>query len=395
MTARWMLPDGIDEILPPRAAALEQLRRRILDLYHRWGYELCIPPFIEHLDALLSGAGSDLEQQIFKLTDPASGRLLGLRADMTPQAARIDAHRLRHDHPTRLCYIGSTLQAAPEGLGAIRNPVQVGAELFGHAGIESDLEVISLLIETLQLAGLSNIHIDLGQVNLYRALVAHAQLNDADQAALFELLQRKARAEIRSWLTARNISDDMQTVFGAMADWHGDASILDRAAEHLPVVPAVQQAMHDLSQLNQKLTDRYSDITINVDLAELRGYSYHTGVVFAAFVPELAATGGKELARGGRYDHVGEAFGRARPATGFSLDLRSLVRLGDVEMNARPGILAPANAAHHIIAQLRADGERVIMQLPGTDVTPEQVNCDRVLTLVNETEDLWNVEPLS
>ena len=362
----WLLPDGIDELLPDQAAELEALRRRLLDCYESWGYRLVIPPFLEYLDSLLTGTGKDLEHQTFQLTDQLSGRQLGIRADITPQAARIDAHQLQQRGPTRLCYIGSVLRTRPDGFSASRSPLQIGAELYGHAGIESDAEVLCLMMETLRIAGLDQVFLDLGHVGIYRALAGQVGLDAAQESALFEALQRKAHPEIAELVAGFGLSAEQEAMFNALADLNGDAEVLSRARRDLAAAPpAVAAAIDYLEALGGELAQCLPDVPVHYDLAELRAYHYQTGVVFAAFVPGQ----GNEVARGGRYDQIGEKFGRARPATGFSADLKTLMTLGTRRhAGGWDAVLAPAGRDTELdakVGELRAAGRVVIRELPG------------------------------
>ncbi len=320
--ARWLLPDGIDEVLPPQAERLEHLRRRLLDLYSRWGFELVMPPFIEYTESLLTGTGNDLDLQTFKITDQLTGRLMGVRADITPQAARIDAHRLQRETPVRLCYLGTVLRTRADGFAGSRSPLQVGAELFGHAGIESDIEILALMIETLEVTGITDIHLDLGHVGIFRHLARQAQLDGSQETLLFEALQRKARPEIEEFLRLTHLPAPMRRLLSALPELNGGAEVLDLAATQLAAAqPEVHAALNDLRAIVAALDRLAPQVTVHIDLAELRGYRYQTGAVFAAFI----ATHGREIARGGRYDDIGKIFGRARPATGFSADLKTLI----------------------------------------------------------------------
>lgn len=362
----WLLPEGIDELLPEQAAELETLRRSMLDTYASWGYRLVIPPFLEYLGSLLTGAGKDLEHQTFQLTDQLSGRQLGIRADITPQAARIDAHQLQQQGPTRLCYIGSVLRTRPDGFSASRSPLQIGAELYGHAGIESDAEVLCLMMETLRIAGLEQIFLDLGHVGIYRSLAGEAGLDAVQESALFEALQRKAHPEITELVAGFGLSPEYERMFNVLADLNGDSQVLQRARKELAAAPkAVADAIDYLEALGKELAYCLPDIPVHYDLAELRAYHYQTGVVFAAFVPGQ----GNEVARGGRYDQIGEKFGRARPATGFSADLKSLMALGACDQAVPEGaVLAPTDRDPELdarIREMRAAGRVVIRELPG------------------------------
>ena len=322
---RWMLPDGMEEALPPVSWQLEDLRRKLLDHYRAARYELIFPPMIEHLDALLTGAGSDLEQQIFKFTDPVSGRLLGLRADMTPQAARIAARRYADEAVVRLCYMGTVLRTSPDSQGGARSPRQVGCELFGEPGIEADFEILGLMLDSIQLAGVREVHLDLGHVGIYRALDSKLDLDDDEEAALFDILQRKSHPDLAEFAASSHRLDGLAETFSALIDLNGDVGVLARARDTLASAgKGMAEALSTLEQTAAELQRRFPNVPVHVHLAELRGLQYHTGLVFAAFVPGH----GREIARGGRYDGVGREFGRPRPATGFSADMNELIRLG-------------------------------------------------------------------
>jgi len=378
---RWLLPEGIDEVLPPDAQHLEALRRELLDLFAVWGYELIFPPFVEYLDSLLTGTGRDLDLQTFKLTDQMTGRLMGVRADITPQAARIDAHQLHRDTPTRLCYLGTVLHSRPDGLGGSRAPLQIGAELFGHAGVASDCEILCLMIETLRRAGLSDVYLDLGHVGIFRGLARQAGLDAEAEQALFEALQRKAVPEIEGLVGELALPDGVARMLIALAGLNGDDVIAQARTELSEAAPPVHQALDYLERMAAAVRTHLPDIPLHFDLAELRAYHYQTGVVFAAFAPGM----GEEIARGGRYDHVGEVFGRARPATGFSADLKKLLRVsaqGQGPQAPAAGIFAPAledAGLRACVQALRAAGERVICELPGQSGGAREMGCDRVL----------------
>ncbi|HEX4894842.1 MAG TPA: ATP phosphoribosyltransferase regulatory subunit [Solimonas sp.] len=322
---KWMLPQGVEESLPPVSWQMEDLRRKLLDYYRKQRYELILPPLLEHLDALLTGTAQDLERQTFKLTDPASGRLLGLRADMTPQAARIAARRYAGQDIVRLCYLGTVLRAEADSLGGSRSPRQVGCEIFGEPGIAADLEVLRVLLKTLKLAGVKNAHLDLGHVGIYRLLVAKLGLDEGDEAALFGILQRKSHPDLEDFVRARGHKPRAVQAVSQLMDLNGGPDVLMRAQDALKGAGAeVKAALDLLGQTVAELRSEMPRLPIHIDLAELRGYRYQTGMVFAAFVPGY----GREVARGGRYDGVGAEFGAARPATGFSADLNELLRLG-------------------------------------------------------------------
>jgi len=389
----WLLPEGISEILPEQAYQLESLRRNLLDTFDRWGYQLVIPPFVDFLDSLLTGSAHDLDLQTFKLTDQLSGELLGVRADMTPQVARIDAHNLKHEWPTRLCYAGTVLHTLGDPLEKTRSPMQIGAELYGHAGIESDYEVIQLMLEMLAIGGVQNVHLDMGHVGIYRALVEEAGLNEQQEVALFDVLQRKARAELEELVSQFDIGDQFKAIFNLLLKLHGGIDVLGKAVEVLGVGNvAIQTALTDLGAVAEKLRVDYPSLNVSFDLAELRGYHYHTGMVFAAFVPSV----GREIARGGRYDNIGAVFGRARPATGFSADLKILVGLLESSHNnSAPTIFAPASDDHELsqtVRDLRASGHRVVRQLPGQSGTAEQLGCNAIL---EKQDRQWVAKPLA
>jgi ATP phosphoribosyltransferase regulatory subunit len=389
----WLLPDGIEETLPEEANHLEHLRAQLLELFACWGYELVIPPFIDFLDSLLTGSGHDLDLQTFKFPDQLSGEMLGIRADMTPQVARIDAHNLKRETPTRLCYVGTILHTRGDPLEKTRSPMQIGAELYGHAGKDSDIEVIRLMLEMLATTGLLNVHLDLGHVGIYRALVKQAELSDEQESELFEILQRKARPELAELMTAYPLSDQLKTLFLKLPELNGDRTILDKARDIFAHANAeVQRALADLTVIADDLALRFPHLAISFDLAELRGYHYHTGMVFAAFVPNV----GREIARGGRYDNIGAVFGRARPATGFSADLKLLASLVKENPRTTPRtlIFAPCvndAALTEKIRVLRADRQAVIQQLPEQKGTAQEMGCTAQLEFINQQ---WVVRPL-
>jgi ATP phosphoribosyltransferase regulatory subunit len=390
----WLLPDGIEEILPEEAKHLESLRRRILDTFANWGYELVIPPFIDYLDSLLTGSGHDLELQTFKLTDQVSGEMLGVRADMTPQVARIDAHNINAEWPTRLCYTGTILHTKCDPLSKTRSPVQIGAELYGHAGKESDVEVISLMLEMLAMSGLQNVHLDLGHVGIYRALSRQAGLTDVQEAELFDVLQRKARPELQELMACYSIDSGLKAMFLKLPELNGGKETIANARAVLSAANGeVKQALADLEAIADKLTANFPSLPVSFDLAELRGYHYHTGVVFAAFVPSV----GREIARGGRYDNIGAIFGRARAATGFSADLKVLSALGKAsyQKESKALIFAPHGddkALHEKIRDLRAEGLAVVQQLPGQTGTAQELGCTSILEQDNQN---WFVRTLA
>lgn len=390
----WLLPEGIDEVLPDQAEALERLRRKLLDTFACWGYQLVIPPFVDYLDSLLTGSGHDLDLQTFKLTDQISGKMLGVRADMTPQVARIDAHNLKHEWPTRLCYVGTTLHTLGDPLEKTRSPMQIGAELYGHSGIESDYEVICLMLEMLAICGLENVHLDLGHVGIYRALSDHAGLNAEQEAELFDVLQRKARTELNELLDGFAIDEQSKALFTALPKLNGSHDVLEKAAALLNGSNAiVKQALADLQSIADKLRRDFPSLPVSFDLAELRGYHYHTGMVFAAFIPSV----GREIARGGRYDNIGQIFGRARAATGFSADLKVLVNLfkAGAELTRARVVFAPYAEDPDLsetIRDLRAEGTAVIQYLPNQSGSPQDLGCTAIL---EKQDQRWIVKPLA
>jgi ATP phosphoribosyltransferase regulatory subunit len=375
---RWLLPEGIEEVLPEESARIEGLRRKVLDLFATWGYRMVIPPLIEFLDSLLVGTGHDLDLQTFKLIDQISGRMMGIRADMTPQVARIDARTARGGAPARLCYLGTVLHTQSDHLEKSRSPMQVGAELYGHAGPASDSEIIRLMLEMLAVAGIVDVHLDLGHVGIYRGLAHLAGLDSEREAELFEILQRKDRAALAEFLSATEVGSSAADYLSALLDLNGPYPTLAVAKQRLGVAGEfVQSALADLDAVAARLMGWFPALPVNFDLAELRGYHYQTGVVFAAFVPGY----GREVARGGRYDDIGKVFGRARPATGFSADLKVLARLSSVADEGggdSSAIFAPADDdpdLREAIRNLRGEGSVVLQELPGQAEGAREMGC--------------------
>jgi len=390
--SRWLLPDGVDEIVPPFAAEVERLRRRVIDTMAGWGYRLCMPPLVEFLDSLLSGLGEDLELQTFKLTDQISGRLMGIPADMTPQVARIDAHRLPTELPQRLCYIGPVLHTRPDKFAGSRNPLQIGAELYGHAGIESDVEVICLLLETLASAGIDDVTLELGHMGVFKSLVDAAKLDAAGRARVLDALLLKSPDELEVACRDAGIAAAAAGWLRALLTHNGGPAVVEAAAASLADAPAdVHAALAEFGRLIELLRQRCPRLDVHIDLAELRGYHYHTGVMFAAYTPRV----GRAIARGGRYDGIGIQFGglqlggahsgRPRPATGFSTDLKLLATLAPNAPAAAP-IFAPAGseaALLEAIAAARAAGEVVIQRLPDQVGGGVELGCTREFRRVN------------
>lgn len=380
---RWLLPDHIQDTLPPEADKLEVLRRRLLDAFKAHGYQLVIPPLLEYLDSLTTGAGQDLELRTFKLVDQLSGRSMGVRADMTPQVARIDAQLLNRRGVSRLCYCASVLHSLPSTLTATREPLQLGAELYGHAGLEADVEIIRLLAEVMQLAQVPASRIDIGHVGLFRVLAARGGVEPDREEMLFDLLQAKDVPGLSAFTAA--IADPWRDALMALPKLYGGNSVLERARACLPDDPDVTRAINDMSALAQAL----GDLPVSFDLADLRGYHYHSGVVFAAYGKGSATA----LALGGRYDLLGRAFGRGRAATGFSLDLRQLA-LCLPETSVDGAVLAPCDddpALREAVLALRAAGEVVMIALPGHASTWKEAGCDRQLV---RRAGAWVVETL-
>jgi len=380
---RWVLPEYIQDALPAEAAKLEDLRRRLLDAFRMNGYQLVAPPLLEYLESLLTGAGQDLNLKTLKLVDQLSGRTMGVRADITPQVARIDAHLLNRKGVARLCYCGSVAHALPSSLTATREPLQLGAELYGHDGIEADAEIIRLLAETLQIAGVGTSRIDLGHVGLFKALAQKAGLLPEREEALFDCLQAKDLPGLRELLA--NVAEPLRLALFVLPTLYGGPEVLTRARQILPPDTEIQIALDDLEQLSMRL----AGLPISFDLADLRGYHYHSGVVFAAYGGDSPVA----LALGGRYDSVGRAFGRGRPATGFSLDLRELATQAPDPLMTGSILAADTGEAGftEAVAALRRVGESVTIELPGHDGTWREAGCDRRLVLRGGA---WQVEPL-
>ena len=376
---RWLLPEGIEEILPLEARRLEIMRRRLLDLFESWGYELVMPPLIEYIESLLTGTGKELDLQTFKLTDQLSGRLMGVRADMTPQAARIDAHYLKRSTPARLCYVGSVLHTRPDEFAGSRELLQLGAELFGHPGPESDIEILRLMLDALQTLGISDPHLDLGHVGVFRGLAADAGIGVQLESDLFDVLQRKARPEVETLLAASSIAADKKRMLACLTDLNGGPEVLTEARARLAGAgPPIRQALDNLQTLADAVRRSHASLPLYFDLAELRGYRYYTGVVYSVFVPGH----GQAVAQGGRYDGIGKAFGRERAACGFSADLRRLLKILPDGTPAHAGILASWKedvALRAEIQRLRAAGERVVVNLPGSSARAADMGCDREL----------------
>lgn len=378
----WSLPEAVEDLLPKQARQVEALRRLLLDECARWGYQLVSPSLLEFADVLLRDAGRDLDLATFKLVDRLSGHTLALRADMTPQVARIDAHLLNRSGVTRLCYCGSVLRTLPADLFSTREPIQLGAELYGHAGLEADHEIIRLLARVLALSGMPAERIDLGHVGIFRALVAGLALSPESEEELFAALQAKDCPTLTELTEA--LPEPQRTGLRQLPELYGGAEVIRGAAAMLPAFPEILSALGDL----QRLAGELSDLPLSFDLADLRGYHYHNGVVFAAYHSASAAP----VALGGRYDGAARRFGQSRPATGFSLDLRQLAQLVTPPAEKR-GILAPwpeDEEGRAEIERLRSRGEIVVVALPGHEQEWED-GCDRRLV---RRENQWIIEAM-
>jgi ATP phosphoribosyltransferase regulatory subunit len=373
---RWLLPEDIADVLPAEARKVETLRRAILDLYQSYGYELVAPPILEFLDSLLTGTGSDLNLQTFKLVDQLSGRTLGLRADMTPQVARIDAHLLNREGVTRLCYAGSIAHARTPVGSSAREELQLGAEIYGCATWEADFEAISLLLKTLSVAGLNKVYLDLSHAGVLEGILDGQAITKGDIEALYSLLQSKDRPRLAIW--AKCLPAKSAEALMALTELNGPcAQVLVKAKKALPKHKLIDGALAQLEMLISATAALSTDVELSIDLADLRGYQYHSGVMFAAYVDKLP----QPIARGGRYDHVGQAFGRPRPATGFSMDLLTLANLAPLAQR-KPAIIAPwINDAvlASKITELRQAGEVVIQAMSGDAVETAEYLCDREL----------------
>jgi len=368
---KWILPEHIEDILPAEAGRVEALRRILLDLFATHGYQLVMPPMLEYVDSLLTGTGHDLDLRTFKLVDQLSGRMLGVRADITPQVARIDAHLMNREGVNRLCYAGSVLHTLPAGINRTREPLQIGAEIYGHGGIESDLEVQRLAVDALKLAGLSRLQLDIGHVAVFRALLRVARVDADTEAELFRAVQAKDVPALRCLVG--NCSAKARDALLALPELAGGSEVLARARRILPDDGAIREALHQLRAIAGLWRD--AGVQLCFDLGELRGYRYHSGMVFAIYASGCP----NALALGGRYDEVGAAFGRARPATGFSLDLREVTANAPQARRARGAVLAPYlprdEALQKSIETLRRAGKIVVVDLPGHGRARGELGC--------------------
>jgi ATP phosphoribosyltransferase regulatory subunit len=380
----WVLPDHIADVLPSEARHIEEIRRELLDMARCYGYELVMPPLLEHLESLLSGTGEALDLQTFKLVDQLSGRMMGLRADSTPQVARIDAHLLNRHGVARLCYCGPVLHTRPGGPHASREPLQFGAELYGHAGLEADLEILTLALDALRSANVGRLTLDLADARIVSALLNASGLVRAEQEQVHAVLAGKDATELRAM--TKTCKPEIAAAIQSLVDLYGDVSVLDQAATVLPALPEVLQALSELKWLSNHIAVAFDDVKVSFDLADLRGYAYYTGTRFSIY-----ADGAHDaLARGGRYDEVGSVFGRKRPAVGFSLDVKELATAAKLRP-LRAAIRAPWGEDAQLraaVATLRQQGETVVCVLPGHESEVDEFQCDREL---RKLAGLWSV----
>ena len=390
---RWLLPDGVQETLPPDALEVETLRHEILQIFNRWGYDLVMPAVIEYRDSLLTGTAHSLDTRTFALVDQLSGKQMGVRSDMTPQVARIDAHLLADDarqhRVTRLCYCGHLLHAIGDGINSSRTPLQIGAEIFGSDSISADLEIVSLMVATLHAVGLHRVSLDIGHVGIFRSLVRNTALDEDQENRLFDMLQRKSIPDLQAYLGQLPLDERQREQIYRLALLNGDATVIEDARRiYHDAGDDLFETLDAIESVVQALMRKYPATPIHCDLSELRGYSYHTGLVFAAFLPGQA----REIARGGRYDDVGEVFGNARPATGFSADLLNLYQLSSAGSQFGQGILVPddsAPALASLVREQRAKGERVIVDLTGGKSSAAEQHCNRVAEFV---DGAWKIK---
>lgn len=377
----WVLPDHIADVLPSEARHIEEIRRDLLDMARCYGYELVMPPMLEHLESLLSGTGEALDLQTFKLVDQLSGRMMGLRADSTPQVARIDAHLLNRKGVTRLCYCGPVLHTRPDGPHATREPLQFGAEIYGHSGLEADLESLTLALDCLKAAQIGDISVDMADARIVHALLDDLSLNAVQLAQVHTALAAKDASELKTLL--RQAPAATSTALIDLLQLYGDASVLDEARKVLPVTHDIQTALAHLKWLSSHV----EGAKVSFDLADLRGYAYYSGAMFSLYAPGASDA----LARGGRYDEVGLVFGRKRPAVGFSLDIKALTAVA-ADRPLRAAIRAPWGEAAELraaITALRRQGETVVCVLPGHESEVDEFHCDREL---QQSEGQWLVK---
>ncbi|MDA0977002.1 MAG: ATP phosphoribosyltransferase regulatory subunit [Proteobacteria bacterium] len=383
---RWLLPDGVEDVLPPQAKKLEVVRRRLLDLFETWGYEYVIPPTVEFLESLLTGTGKDLDLKTFKVVDLVTGRMMGIRADITPQVARIDAHSLNGEGIARLCYAGTVVHSKADSMLASRTPISVGAELFGETSGRGDLEIVSLMVDALKSLGVDRVHVDLGDVAIFRQLVDGLALDADQQEQLFEAVQRKSVAEIRHRAETFDLTSGDINMLCELPDLTGDLKVLKRARDLFGNRPGIVECIDNLESVAEEMMRRFADLEVYFDLSELRGYAYHTGIVFSAFVDGSSQV----VAKGGRYDHIGGVFGReGRGATGFSINLNNLADQLTLELPARQTVLARPQESKDMLSlwaevqRLRDEGYVVVE-------SGDEAGYDYVL--VNE-QGGWTLNP--
>ncbi len=379
MLSAWLLPEHIADVLPAQARHIEELRRGLLDVARRYGCELVMPPLLEHLESLLSGTGHELGLKTFKLVDQLSGRTLGVRADTTPQVARIDAHLLNRHGVTRLCYCGPVLHTRPSGLHATREPLQFGAEIYGHAGLEADLEVLDLALDCLRIGGVASVTLDLGDARIVRGLLEGSSVDGARIAEIVAALATKDASALSDLCVG--LPTETSCGLQSLLRLYGGSEVLDAAARELPARPLIRAALTDLRWLADHVGQAHPEVRVGFDLADLGGYAYYSGARFAVY----AAGSSDALLRGGRYDEVGAVFGRIRPAVGFSLDLKELAALSASGKQAA-AIRAPwAEDAvlRAAVRRLRQSGETVACVLPGHEHEGQEFDCDRELVAVD------------
>ena len=387
MLSAWLLPEHIADVLPSQARHIEELRRKLLDSARSYGCELVIPPLLEHLDSLLSGTGQSLNLKTFKLVDQLSGRTLGVRADTTPQVARIDAHLLNRQGVTRLCYCGPVLHTRPGGLHATREPLQLGVEIYGHAGLEADLEVLDLALDGLACVGIKGVTLDLGDARIVRSLLAHSGLDAEGVNQVLASLATKDASALQ--MSTAHCPVDIRRALNELLGQYGSVEVLHGAGSKLPQMPQIQAALGDLRSLVKHLEHAHPSVKLSVDLADAGGYAYYTGPRFAVYTHGSSDA----LLRGGRYDEVGSVFGRNRPAVGYSLDLKELAALVP-ERQELAAIRAPWGADPALrgaVRNLRQQGQTVVCVLPGHEHESQEFACDRELAVVG---DSWQVRPL-
>lgn len=387
MSSAWLLPEHIADVLPAQARHIEELRRGLLDVARGYGFELVMPPLLEHLESLLSSTGRELDLKTFKLVDQLSGRTLGVRADTTSQVARIDAHLLNREGLTRLCYCGPVLLTRPSGLHGTREPLQFGAETYGHAGLEADLEIQDLALDSLRNAGITQVTLDLGDARILRGLLSGVDVDDARRTAIISALAGKDAAGLAE--LAADLPEAARKGLAALMRLYGGMEVLDVAERELPAQPLVRAALADLRSLASRVKQAHPEVRLGFDLADLGGYAYYTGARFAIYTDGCSDA----IARGGRYDEVGAAFGRNRPAVGFSLDVKELAALVPARRLAA-AIRAPwgeSDALRSAVRQLREQGEAVVCILPGHEHEGQEFDCDRELVAAG---DQWVVRAL-